>query len=85
MTYLVTTDAAMERGVQLGRYCQHCGCEFATETGAKASCTTCNNERSEAGLPPHANVRPREDELNVAAIINHARKRKARRASNGLG
>lgn len=79
MTYRVTVDRAMERGVAMGRYCQHCGCEFATEIGAKASCTTCNNERSEAGLPAHSNVRPREDELNVAAIINAARKRKAKR------
>lgn len=79
MTYRVTVDRAMERGVAMGRYCQHCGAEFSTETGAKASCTTCNNERREAGLPAHTNVRPREDELNVAAIINHARKRKAKR------
>jgi hypothetical protein len=81
MTYRVTVDRAMERGVAMGRFCVHCGCEFATETGAKASCTTCNNERQEAGLPAHSNVRPREDELNVAAIINAARKRKAKRAN----
>jgi hypothetical protein len=83
MTHLVTVDRAMQRGVAMGRYCQHCGCEFATETGAKASCTTCNNERVEANLPPHSNVRPREDELNVAAHMNQARKRRERKQSNG--
>lgn len=81
MTYAVTVDKVMTRAVQLGRFCQHCLCEFASEIGAKACCTACNNLRIALELPEHGNVRPREDELNVAAHINQARKRKAKRNS----
>lgn len=80
MGYAVTVDKVMARAVAMGGYCEHCLAQFSSEVGVKACCTTCNNERSEAGLKPHANVRPREDELNVAAHINQARAKKARKA-----
>lgn len=81
MTYRVTVDRAMERGVAMGRYCQHCGCEFSTEIGAKASCTTCNNERSEAGLPAHSNVRPRGRVCQACDRMRGAAYRERQRAS----